>query len=143
MLERTIVLAESARRRLQALPGVSVLDADRSGSTPSITKLVIDVDGPGITGTGRRRAPQPLRVGPEMSDLVGVVCLITIGDSEASIQRLVEAFATLSRSTTASASIDALDVARPAPRLPPRSWQCHRATRSFAITRYSSRPVQR
>lgn len=32
-----------------------------------------------------------------MSDLVGVVCLITIGDTEASIQRLVEAFTTLSR----------------------------------------------
>jgi arginine/lysine/ornithine decarboxylase len=99
MLERTIVLAESARRRLRALPGVSVLDADRLGINAfDLTKLVIDVDGLGITGY---QAEDALRnrfgVGPEMSDLVGVVCLITIGDSEASIQCLVEAFATLSR----------------------------------------------
>ena len=41
MLERTIALAENARRRLQALPGVSVLDADQLGVTAfDLTKLV-------------------------------------------------------------------------------------------------------
>jgi hypothetical protein len=59
---------------------------------------VIDVDRLGKTGN---QAEDALRnrfwVGPEMSDLVGVVCLITIGDTEASIQCLVDAFATLSR----------------------------------------------
>jgi len=99
MLERTISLAENARQRLQALPGIGVLDADRLGIDAfDLTKLVIDVDGLGITGY---QAEDALRnrfgVGPEMSDLVGVVCLITIGDTEASIQRLVEAFATLSQ----------------------------------------------
>ena len=77
MLERTIALAESARRRLQALPGISVLDADRLGIDAfDLTKLVIDVDGLGMTGY---QAEDALRnrfgVGPEMSDLVGVVCL--------------------------------------------------------------------
>jgi arginine/lysine/ornithine decarboxylase len=99
LLERTIALAENARRRLQALPGIGVLDAGRLGIDGfDLTKLVIDVDGLGITGY---QAEDALRnrfgVGPEMSDLVGVVCLITIGDTEASIQRLVDAFATLSR----------------------------------------------
>jgi arginine/lysine/ornithine decarboxylase len=99
MLERTIALGAEARRRLQALPGVSVLDADQLGIVAfDLTKLVIDVDGLGITGY---QAEDVLRnrfgIGPEMSDLVGVVCLITIGDTEASIQRLVDAFATLSR----------------------------------------------
>jgi arginine/lysine/ornithine decarboxylase len=99
MLERAIALAGDARRRLQALPGVSVLDADQLGiGAFDLTKLVIDVDGLGVTGY---QAEDALRnrfgVGPEMSDLVGVVCLITIGDTEASIQRLVDAFATLSR----------------------------------------------
>jgi arginine/lysine/ornithine decarboxylase len=98
MLERTIALAENARRRLQGLPGISVLDADRLGIDAfDLTKLVIDVHGLGITGY---EAEDALRnrfgVGPEMSDLVGVVCLITIGDTEASIERLVGAFATLS-----------------------------------------------
>jgi arginine/lysine/ornithine decarboxylase len=99
MLERTIALAGDARRRLQALPGVGVLDVDRLGIDAfDLTKLVIDVDGLGMTGY---EAEDALRnrfgVGPEMSDLVGVVCLITIGDTEASIQRLVEAFAILSQ----------------------------------------------
>ena len=99
LLERTIALAEEARRRLQALPGVNVLDADRLGIAAfDLTKLVIDVDGLGMTGY---QAEDALRnrfgVGPEMSDLVGVVCLVTIGDTEASIDRLVDAFATLSR----------------------------------------------
>jgi arginine/lysine/ornithine decarboxylase len=99
MLERTIALAADARCQLQALPGISVLDADRLGIDAfDLTKLVIDVDGLGITGY---QAEDALRnrfgVAPEMSDLVGVVCLITICDTEVSIQRLVEAFATLSR----------------------------------------------
>jgi arginine/lysine/ornithine decarboxylase len=76
-----------------------VLDAGRLGIDAfDLTKLVIDVDGLGMTGY---QAEDVLRnrfgVGPEMSDLVGVVCLITIGDTEASIQRLVEAFTTLSQ----------------------------------------------
>jgi arginine/lysine/ornithine decarboxylase len=99
MLERTLALAEDARRTLQALPGIGVLDAGQLGVDDfDLTKLVIDVDGLGITGY---QAEDALRnrfgVGPEMSDLVGVVCLITIGDTEASVQRLVEAFTTLSR----------------------------------------------
>jgi arginine/lysine/ornithine decarboxylase len=99
MLERTIALAGNARRRLQSLPGVGVLDIDRLGIDAfDLTKLVIDVDGLGMTGYEAEDALRNrFRVGPEMSDLVGVVCLITIGDTEASIQRLVEAFATLSR----------------------------------------------
>src|SRR5829696_10498477 len=92
MLERTIALAADARRRLQRLPGVSVLDADQLGVDAfDHTKLVIDVEGLGITGY---QAEDALRnrfaVGPEMSDLIGLVCLITIADTEASIERLVD-----------------------------------------------------
>jgi arginine/lysine/ornithine decarboxylase len=99
LLEQTIALAEHARRRLQVLPGIDVLDADRLGVVAfDLTKLVIDVDGLGITGY---QAEHALRnrfgVGPEMSDLVGIVCLVTIGDTEESIDRLVAAFTTLSR----------------------------------------------
>jgi arginine/lysine/ornithine decarboxylase len=99
MLERTISLATDARRRLQALPGISVLDADQLGVDAfDLTKLVVDVDALGITGY---QAEDALRnrfgVGPEMSDLVGLVFLITIGDTSESIDRLVGAFTTLSR----------------------------------------------
>lgn len=99
MLERTIALATDALRKLQVLPGISVLDADQLGVEAfDLTKLVVDVDALGITGY---QAEDALRnrfgVGPEMSDLVGLVFLITIGDTQESIDRLVNAFATLSQ----------------------------------------------
>ncbi len=99
LVDNAIALATDARRRLQALPGVAVLDAEQLGVEAfDLTKLVIDVDGLGITGFAAEDALRNrFGVGPEMSDLVGVVCLVTIGDSESSIDRLVDAFATLSR----------------------------------------------
>jgi arginine/lysine/ornithine decarboxylase len=99
LLERTIVLAADARKRLQALPGISVLDAGQLGVADfDLTKLVVDVDALGMTGY---QVEDALRnrfgIGPEMSDLVGLVFLITIGDTTESINRLVDAFTTLSR----------------------------------------------
>jgi lysine decarboxylase len=99
LLERTITLAEDARRRLQALPGIDVLDADRLGIEAfDLTKLVIDVDGLGLSGYAvENELRHRFGVGPEMSDHVGIVCLVTIGDTKTSIDRLVDAFTTLSR----------------------------------------------
>jgi len=99
LLDRTIALASDARRRLQELPGIGVLDAERLGvSAFDLTKLVVDVDALGITGYAAEEALRNrFGIGPEMSDLVGLVFLVTIGDTQASIDRLVEAFATLSR----------------------------------------------
>jgi arginine/lysine/ornithine decarboxylase len=99
MLEQTIALAGNARRRLQTLPGIDALDADRLGvDCFDLTKLVIDVDGLGISGFDVEHALRNrFGVGPEMSDQVGVVCLVTIGDTESSIDRLVGAFTTLSQ----------------------------------------------
>lgn len=99
LLDQTIALATDARRRLQALPGIGVLDAEQLGvGAFDLTKLVVDVDGLGMTGY---QAEEALRnrfgVGPEMSDLVGLVFLVTIGDTRQSIDRLVDAFASLSR----------------------------------------------
>lgn len=99
LLERTVRLAAHARERLQCLPGIRVLDSDQLGIRAfDLTKLVVDVDGLGITGYA---AEDVLRnrfgVGPEMSDHVGLVFLVTIGDTSSSIDRLVDAFTVLSR----------------------------------------------
>ncbi|MDQ3043980.1 MAG: arginine decarboxylase [Chloroflexota bacterium] len=98
LLERAIHFAEDARLRLRALPGIDVLGADGLGiATYDLTKLVIDVHGLGISGFDVEAALRNrFRIGVEMSDLAGVVCLITIGDSESSIDHLVRAFTTLS-----------------------------------------------
>ena len=98
LLAQAIHLATEARWRLQALPGIAVLDADRLGVAAfDATKLVIDVHRLGITGFDAEHVlRERFGLQPEMSDLVGLVCLITVGDTPASIERLVGAFATLS-----------------------------------------------
>jgi lysine decarboxylase len=99
MMERTIHLAECARHQLQRLPGIGVLDAARlgvPGERYDPTRLVIDVQGLGLTGyVAERVLRERSGVAPEMSDTAGIVCLITVGDTEASIQRLVQAVASL------------------------------------------------
>lgn len=98
LLGRAIALATDARRRLQALTGISVLDRESLGlASFDTTKLVIDVHGLGITGIGAEHLlRERLGLQTEMSDLISVVCLVTIGDTAASIERLVAAFTTLS-----------------------------------------------
>jgi arginine/lysine/ornithine decarboxylase len=97
LLDRTIALALDARARLQVISGIDVLDASRLGlSQLDPTKLVIDVHRLGLTGFEaeailRRR----FGVQPEMSDLVGLVCLITVGDTTETVERLVAAVTAL------------------------------------------------
>ena len=99
LLDTTIRLAQDARKRLQAIPGVGVLDAQQLGVRHfDLTKLVVDVDGLQMTGY---EAEDQLRnrfaIGPEMSDQIGLVFLVTIADTQQSIDRLVDAFTTISR----------------------------------------------
>ena len=63
-----------------------------------VPRALVDVDGLGITGYAAEDALRNrFGVGPEMSDHVGLVFLVTIGDTQESIDRLVNAFAALSR----------------------------------------------
>lgn len=97
LLDQAIALAHDARARLQALPGIDVLDAGRLGlSLLDPTKLVIDVHRLGLTGfEAEAILRQRFGVQPEMSDLVGLVCLITVGDTVETVERLVAAVTVL------------------------------------------------
>lgn len=104
LLDVAIELADDGRRRLQRIPGVSVLDGEMLGvDAYDLTKLVIDVHGLGMTGF---QVEDELRyryhINPEMSDLTGIICLVTIGDTQESIDRLVTAFESISRSQNGS-----------------------------------------
>ena len=112
LLARSIALAEDARRRLRQIPGIDVLGPDHLGIKKfDLTKLVIDVDGLGLTGfAAEALLRERFGIQPEMSDLIGCVCLVTIADSRETIDRLVDAFAALagdhgdlSRATTGTA----------------------------------------
>jgi lysine decarboxylase len=99
MLEHAVTLAETARRRLRAIPGVDLVAADRLGLPPhrvDPTRLVIDVAGLGYTGIAAERVLRHHHaIAPEMSDLLGLVCLVTPGDSRDTIDRLIAAVAAL------------------------------------------------
>jgi arginine/lysine/ornithine decarboxylase len=97
LLERAIGLAFAARRRLGALPGIAVLGARELGDVAfDPTRLVIDVQGLGLTGFAAERILRSrCGIAPAMSERNGVVCAITIGDTPQSLDRLVDAFAAL------------------------------------------------
>ena len=108
LLERAIGLAFAARRRLGALPGISVLgvrELDDVAFDP--TRLVIDVRGLGMTGFAAECILRSqFGVAPAMSERAGVVCAITIGDTPQSLDRLVDAFATLAGAHAAGGTRD-------------------------------------
>ena len=97
LLERAIGLAFAARRRLSALPGISVLGVkELAGIAFDPTRLVIDVQGLGMTGFAAERILRSrFGIAPAMSERSGVVCAITISDTPQSLDRLVAAFAAL------------------------------------------------
>ena len=107
LLNRAINLARDARERLRAIPGVGVLGGDDLGLAAfDETKLVIDVHRLGLTGFAAEAALRDrFRLQPEMSDLVGVVCLVTIGDTSERLDRLVDAFATLAREAATDGTV--------------------------------------
>lgn len=102
LLTRTLQLARAARTELKAIPGIYCMGTDHVGR-PGIagydeTRLVITVKHLGYTGY---EAEELLRVRygvqVELADVCNVVALLTIGDSEATVARLVSAVRELSR----------------------------------------------
>ena len=99
LLERALELAHSARKRLRAIPGLTIVDGETLGvKRYDPTKFIIDIAGMGITGFEAEHALRTrFFINPEASDLVSIVCFVTVGDTRATIDRLVCAFETLSR----------------------------------------------
>jgi arginine/lysine/ornithine decarboxylase len=112
LVGRALELADDARRRLRMLPGLDVLGPDRLGLGPGRfdpLKLVVDTSGLGLCGQqAERLLRERFAIAPEGSDLRGVVCMVTIGDTPASVDQLVGAFTALA----------AQHPARPAPPVP-------------------------
>ena len=113
-LDRALALAREARTRLSDITGVEVLDPASRGIAPyDETKLVVDVVGLGLTGF---QAEDRLRgvygIQPEMSDLVGMVFLITVGDTPGTIDRLVTAFASLAAEQAGASPLDLASLPR-------------------------------
>jgi arginine decarboxylase len=102
MLSKTIALADSTRRRLNAIEGVYCFGEELQGQ-PGVfdldpTKVTITVKDLGYTGY---EASEVLRrrynVQVELADLFNVVALFTIGTTQSAADRLVEGVMELAR----------------------------------------------
>jgi lysine decarboxylase len=96
LLERTIALAENARQRLRQIEGVGCFGSEIVGRPGAWgfdpTRLTIQVKGLGHTGYDMERLLRRRHhIQAEMSDLFHVLCLITIGNTQEDIDRLVSA----------------------------------------------------
>jgi arginine decarboxylase len=91
LLERTIGLVEAARARLAALPGVRVLGPDLAVPAYDPTKLVLALAGTGADGLEVEADLWAEGVRLELANRDTLIPLVTIGDTEAAVERLVSA----------------------------------------------------
>lgn len=96
LAERTIALAQRARERINGIRGLYCVGKEILGGEATYdydpTKLIIHVRHLGITGyevENWLREAYNLEV--ELSDMYNILCLITPGDTEETVDKLVEA----------------------------------------------------
>jgi arginine/lysine/ornithine decarboxylase len=102
LMERTIKLAQTARSRIEQISDLSVLKPEQA-ITPGFhaldsTRLTVTVSGLGIDGfTTDEIFDQKLGITAELPTLQHLTFIVTLGNTEEDIERLVEAFEQLSK----------------------------------------------
>ncbi|MBC7474854.1 MAG: aminotransferase class I/II-fold pyridoxal phosphate-dependent enzyme [Candidatus Sericytochromatia bacterium] len=96
LLQRTIDLADDARRRLNEIPGISCFGKEKCGKfgiyDVDLTKLVINFSGIGLSGFHALDIlDQKYNVQSEMATLYTVLELVTVGNDQRDLDRLVDA----------------------------------------------------
>jgi len=102
LLSRTLQLADAARTRISQIKGLSVLDIPQVKSPGFValdkTRLTVTVSGLGLTGfTAEEILDEKLGVTAEFSSLQHLTFILSHGNTPADIEKLVQAFTTLSQ----------------------------------------------
>ncbi len=103
LLTQTLALARQARERLNQIPGIVCFGAERIQSSPGFfdldeTRLTVTVSHLGWFGfEAHDQVNDRFMVQPEMSTLHNVVFILSIGNTQRDIDRLVNSFATLAQ----------------------------------------------
>lgn len=99
LLQHTLDLADSSRTRLQEIPGLSTLELNQAGAPGFFdldrTRLTVTVSELGISGFQADELLQQHCVIAELPSLRNLTLIISLGNTETDIDRLVTAFATL------------------------------------------------
>lgn len=100
LMEQTLALANEARQRLRRLPGLGVVELPEElpGFTSlDPTRLTVDVSGLGLTGfEADERLCDDFGVVAELPSLRSLTFIISLGNRQSDIDRLVDSFARLS-----------------------------------------------
>lgn len=133
LMQHALTLAEQARTRLQQIPGLAVITAVAGAFAIDPTRLTIDVTGLGLTGfAADEMLHQELNVTAELPALRQLTFIITPGNTQADIDHLVQALATLA--TGRSGDSSAADLT-PLPALPTALLNCSPRDAFFAATK--------
>lgn len=114
LLAQTLALSARARQAIGAIPGIAVVGPEvirtRPGARFDPTRLLIDVHGLGLTGyQAEKLLRERYRIGVEMSDLLGVIAMLTIADDDETVDHLIAGFQGLARDAAGN-EVDALRV---------------------------------
>lgn len=105
VMAQTLQLAEQARQQLSQIPGLAVLSAEHA-NPPGFcnldsTRLTVDVTGLGLTGFAADEILHPeLGVTAELPSLNHLTFIISLGNTQSDIERLVKAFQKLVKRQT-------------------------------------------
>ena len=100
LMSRTLQLAEAARTRISQIPGLSVLQLKQSPGFYALdnTRLTVTVSGLGLSGFAADEIlHEQLGVTAELPSLQHLTFIITLGNTAADIEQLVQAFTVLAQ----------------------------------------------
>jgi len=99
LLDRTLSLAEKARKKINRMNGLYSFTAEDVAPFPmDTTKITVKVSGLGLTGyEALRILDHEYDIQPEMADLDHVLFIFTFADTEQDIERLIDALTKLAR----------------------------------------------
>lgn len=103
LMSRTLQLADDARTRISQIPGLSILHFPPFPPSPlpssfvalDKTRLTVTVSGLGLTGFEAEEILDELGVTAEFATLQNLTFIISLGNTEADIEQLVQGFITL------------------------------------------------
>ncbi|MEH1818407.1 MAG: aminotransferase class I/II-fold pyridoxal phosphate-dependent enzyme [Nostoc sp.] len=103
LMSRTLQLADEARTRISQIPGLSILEMPWLGESPGFmtldkTRLTVTVSAFGLTGfEADEILDEKLGVTAEFASLQHLTFIISLGNTSADIEQLVQSFTTLAK----------------------------------------------
>ncbi|MEW6515712.1 MAG: aminotransferase class I/II-fold pyridoxal phosphate-dependent enzyme [candidate division FCPU426 bacterium] len=102
LLNVAIMLAEDARQRINALPGMTCQGKEMAGRpgvhAVDVTKLCINVSGTGFTGFEvAKQLNEKFKIQVEFADLDTILLIVSIGNTEKDISRLILALESIAK----------------------------------------------